>query len=60
MDLLFNVLRAESGTEVAVPESASTAEVPQQPLYYPEDEEEEIYISESLQEITDGTFSLQH
>lgn len=30
------------------------AEVLQQPLCYLEDEEEEIYISESMQEITDG------
>lgn len=47
---LIFVSRAECGTEEAVPASTSISQTP----CYLEDEEEEIYISESLQEITDG------
>lgn len=50
------VSRAECDAEQAVLASTPMAQVLQQPLCYPEDEEEEIYISESMQEITDGIF----
>ncbi|TMS20369.1 Obscurin [Larimichthys crocea] len=47
--------QAECGTEEAVPASTSIGQTP----CYLEDEEEEIYISESLQEITDAPPSVQ-
>lgn len=48
------VSRTVCDAEQAVLASTCMAQVQQQPLCYPEDEEEEIYISESMQEITDG------
>lgn len=51
---LIFVSRAECITEEVVPASTSMSQAVQQPLCYLEDEEEEIYISESMQEITDG------
>ncbi|KAM9358122.1 obscurin isoform 2-T2 [Symphorus nematophorus] len=49
----------ERGTEEALPASTSMGQVPQQPVCYLEDEEEEIYISESMREITDAPPSVQ-
>ncbi|KAM8745978.1 obscurin isoform 6-T7 [Acanthopagrus schlegelii] len=49
----------ECATEQAVPASTSMDQMLQQPVCYPEDEEEEIYISESMQEITDAPPSIQ-
>lgn len=43
------------GAEQAVPESTAADQVSQEPPHYQE-EEEESYISEAMQEITDGTF----
>lgn len=51
---LFYVFRTECGADQAVPASTTEGQVLQQPLCFLEDEEEEIYISESMQEITDG------
>nr|XP_046247907.1 obscurin [Scatophagus argus] len=51
--------QAACGTEEGVPDSTSVGQVLQQPLYYQEDEEEEIYILESMQEITDAPPSIQ-
>lgn len=48
------VSRAEGSTEVAVYAPASADPAVQQPVRYLE-EEEEIYISEQIQEIADGT-----
>ncbi|XP_067369922.1 obscurin [Channa argus] len=42
-----------------VPASSSTDHTVQRPLYYLEEEEEEIYISEPMQEITDAPPSIQ-
>ncbi|XP_029355302.1 obscurin isoform X2 [Echeneis naucrates] len=50
--------QAESGTEETVPAAPSTDQAVQQPLYYLE-EEEEIYISEPMQEIADAPPSIQ-
>lgn len=54
------VSRAEKGTEETVPAPAATSKDPmvQQPVYYLEEEEEEIYIAEPMQEITDGILVL--
>lgn len=52
---LIIIFRTECAPEQAVPASTSTDQMLQQPVCYPEDEEEEIYISELMQEITDGT-----
>ncbi|XP_051233531.1 obscurin isoform X13 [Dicentrarchus labrax] len=51
--------QAECSTEEAVTASTSMGHPEQQPLRYLEDEEEEIYISESMQEITDAPPSIQ-
>ncbi|XP_044055731.1 obscurin isoform X3 [Siniperca chuatsi] len=51
--------QAECSTEEAIPASTSMDQVVQQPACYLEDEEEEIYISESMQEITDAPPSIQ-
>lgn len=55
------VSRVEHGTEETVPTPAATSMDPvvQQPLYYLEEEEEEIYISEPMQEIADGILVLR-
>ncbi|XP_026160421.1 obscurin isoform X2 [Mastacembelus armatus] len=50
--------QAECGAEEAVPASSSVEQRAQQPLCYLE-EEEEIYISEPMQEITDAPPSIQ-
>lgn len=50
--LLFYISRTTCGADQAAP--ASAAQLPQQPPCFLEDEEEEIYLSESMQEITDG------
>lgn len=50
--LLFYIFRTKCSADQAVP--ASTGQVFQQPPCFLEDEEEELYISESMQEITDG------
>ncbi|CAG08043.1 unnamed protein product, partial [Tetraodon nigroviridis] len=50
--LLMDPFITQSSADQAVP--ASTGQVLQQPPCFLEDEEEEIYISESMQEITDG------
>ncbi|XP_034386307.1 LOW QUALITY PROTEIN: obscurin [Cyclopterus lumpus] len=50
--------QAECSAEGAVPALTSMDQVVQQPLCYPE-EEEEIYISEQMQEITDAPPSVQ-
>ncbi|XP_071342807.1 obscurin [Trachinotus anak] len=50
--------QAECSTEETVPAATSMDRV-QQPLYYLEEEEEEIYISEPMQEITDAPPSIQ-
>lgn len=49
---MFYISRTRCGADSAAP--ASAAQLPQQPPCFLEDEEEEIYISESMQEITDG------
>lgn len=47
------------GAKQAVPESTAADQVSQEPPHYQEEEEEEeSYISEAMQEITDGTFCL--
>ncbi|KAM3620450.1 uncharacterized protein V6R79_023680 [Siganus canaliculatus] len=51
--------QAQCGIEEAVPRSGSMDQALQQPPCYLEDEEEEIYISESMQEITDAPPSIQ-
>ncbi|KAG7230719.1 hypothetical protein INR49_019532 [Caranx melampygus] len=53
--------QVEQGTEETVPAPAATSKDPmiQQPVYYLEEEEEEIYISEPMQEITDAPPSVQ-
>lgn len=51
--------QAECGAEEDVPASTPIGPVLQQPPCYLEDEEEEIYISESMQEITDAPPSIQ-
>ncbi|CAK6958063.1 LOW QUALITY PROTEIN: obscurin [Scomber scombrus] len=48
--------QTECSTEETVPASTS---MKQQPLYYIEEEEEEIYIAEPMQEITDAPPSIQ-
>ncbi|XP_056234585.1 obscurin [Seriola aureovittata] len=51
--------QAECSTEETAPAATSMDHVVQQPLYYLEEEEEEIYISEPMQEITDAPPSIQ-
>ncbi|XP_022616679.1 obscurin-like [Seriola dumerili] len=51
--------QAECSTEETAPAATSMDQVVQQPLYYLEEEEEEIYISEPMQEITDAPPSIQ-
>lgn len=46
------------GAEQAVAESRAADQVSQEPPHYQEEEEEDSYISEAMQEITDGTFCL--
>lgn len=46
--------RAECRTEETVPATTPVDQVVQQPLCYLEEVEEEIYISEPMQDITDG------
>lgn len=50
----FYFFGTECSADRAVPASTAAGQVLQQPPCFLEDEEEEIYISESLQEITDG------
>lgn len=59
---LFYVFRTECSVDQAVPASTAEGQVLQQPPCFLEDEEEELYISESMQEITDGdiTQALYH
>lgn len=45
-----------SGSEQSVPAPTSADQPLQEPPRYLEEEEEEIYISEAMQEITDGNF----
>lgn len=45
-----------SGSEQSVPALTSADQPLQEPPCYLEEEEEEIYISEAMQEITDGNF----
>lgn len=45
-----------SGSEQSVPAPTSADQLLQEPPCYLEEEEEEIYISEAMQEITDGNF----
>eukprot|EP00064_Thunnus_orientalis_P001398 superscaffoldBa00000095_g1401 len=49
----------ECSTEETVPASTSMDRAVQQPLYYLEEEEEEIYIAEPMQDITDAPPSIQ-
>lgn len=51
---LIFVSRTECSAEETVPASTSMDQVVQQPLCYIQEEEEEIYIAEPMQEITDG------
>lgn len=62
INLSFYVPRPECGADQAVPASTTGGQVLQQPPCFLEDEEEELYISESMQEITDGdiTQALYH
>ncbi|KAM4629824.1 obscurin [Polymixia lowei] len=46
--------QTECGPEEAVASTTSIQQAVQEPLYYPEEEEEELYISESMQEIPDA------
>lgn len=48
------VSRAECGAEEAAPVSSSMDQTVKQPPCYIEEEEEEIFISEPMQDITDG------
>lgn len=48
------VSRAECGAEEVAPVSSYVDQTAQQPPCYLEDEEEEIFLSEPMQEITDG------
>ncbi|XP_056894430.1 obscurin isoform X3 [Takifugu flavidus] len=49
----------ECSADRAVPASTTEGQVPQQPPCFLEDEEEELYISESMQEITDAPPTIQ-
>ncbi|XP_078141769.1 obscurin [Centroberyx gerrardi] len=51
--------QTECSPEEAVATTASVGQAVQEPLYYPEEEEEELYISESMQEIPDAPPSIQ-
>lgn len=51
--------QTECSTEETVPASTSMDRAVQQPLYYLEEEEEEIYIAEPMQDITDAPPSIQ-
>ncbi|KAM3876175.1 obscurin [Diretmus argenteus] len=51
--------QTKCSAEEAVATATSIGKVVQEPLYYPEEEEEELYISESMQEIPDAPPSIQ-
>ncbi|XP_068175389.1 obscurin [Antennarius striatus] len=54
-----NSKQAECGTEEAIPSSPSMAQLQQEPPCYLEDEEEELYMTESMQEIMNAPPSIQ-